>query len=44
VDRLVGEANRRGGLDNITVVIVRVDTVEEPAGDAAQGAAAQQAQ
>jgi len=43
VDRLVGEANRRGGLDNITVVIVRVDTVEEPAGEAAQGAA-QQAQ
>ncbi|HTT69326.1 MAG TPA: Stp1/IreP family PP2C-type Ser/Thr phosphatase [Gemmatimonadales bacterium] len=43
VDRLVGEANRRGGLDNITVVIVRVDTVDEPVGDAA-AAAAQPAQ
>jgi PPM family protein phosphatase len=40
VDRLVAEANRRGGLDNITVVIVRVDSVEEPAGDVAEGAAA----
>jgi len=36
VDRLVGEANRRGGLDNITVIIVRVDSVEDNAGDAAQ--------
>ncbi len=44
VDRLVGEANRRGGLDNITVIIVRVDTVEEPAGDAAETAAAEPAQ
>ena len=44
VDRLVGEANRRGGLDNITVIIVRVDTVEEPAGDAAQAAGAEAAQ
>jgi len=39
VDRLVGEANRRGGLDNITVIIVRVDSVEEPADDAAGAAA-----
>jgi len=39
VDRLVAEANRRGGLDNITVIIVRVDSVEEPAGGAAQAAA-----
>lgn len=40
VDRLVGEANRRGGLDNITVIIVRVDTVEEPAGESAASAGA----
>ena len=44
VDRLVGEANRRGGLDNITVVIVRVDTVEEPAGSAPAAAAPETAQ
>jgi protein phosphatase len=42
VDRLVGEANRRGGLDNITVIIVRVDTVEDGAGDPSQSAAAAQ--
>jgi len=41
VDRLVGEANRRGGLDNITVIIVRVDTVDDsPAEGAAEAAAA----
>ncbi len=28
VDALVSEANRRGGLDNITVIVVRVDAVE----------------
>jgi len=28
VDSLVSEANRRGGLDNITVIIIRVDSVE----------------
>jgi len=42
VDRLVGEANRRGGLDNITVIIVRVDSVEDPTGDPTQSAAAAQ--
>ena len=32
VDRMVAEANRRGGLDNITVIVVRVDDVDsEPA-------------
>ncbi len=29
VDILVTEGNRRGGLDNITVIIVRIDNVEE---------------
>jgi len=29
VDHLVSEANRRGGLDNITVIVVRIDQVEE---------------
>ena len=33
VDRMVAEANRRGGLDNITAVMVRVDEVEAPAPD-----------
>jgi protein phosphatase len=29
VDFLVNEGNRRGGLDNITVIIVRIDDLEE---------------
>jgi serine/threonine protein phosphatase PrpC len=29
VDRMVAEANRRGGLDNITAIIVNVDSVEQ---------------
>jgi protein phosphatase len=32
VDRMIADANRRGGLDNITVIIVRVDSVEGPNG------------
>ena len=32
VDMLVNEGNRRGGLDNITVIIVRIDGVEEVTG------------
>lgn len=31
VERMVAEANRRGGLDNITAIIVQVDSVDEPA-------------
>ena len=38
VDKLISEANRRGGLDNVTVIIVRIDgievTDERSAGDA----------
>ena len=28
VERMIAEANRRGGLDNITAIVVRVDTLE----------------
>lgn len=28
VDRMIADANRRGGLDNITVVVVRIDEVD----------------
>jgi serine/threonine protein phosphatase PrpC len=30
VDRLIEEANRHGGLDNITAILVRIDSVEAP--------------
>src|SRR5512135_1825408 len=30
VDRLINEANRHGGLDNITAILVRIDSVEYP--------------
>lgn len=33
VDDLIKQANRHGGLDNITAIIVRVDSVDAPVGD-----------
>jgi serine/threonine protein phosphatase PrpC len=40
VDTLIVEANRRGGLDNITAVVVRIDwVVAEGVAPVAQGAA-----
>ena len=33
VDTLIAEANRHGGLDNITAILVRVDSVDAPAVD-----------
>jgi protein phosphatase len=33
VDRLIAEANRRGGLDNITVILVRIEEVSPPTGE-----------
>ena len=42
VDRMITEANRRGGLDNITAIVIRIDSVdsntgEHPAAPAAAG-------
>jgi protein phosphatase len=36
VDALITEANRHGGLDNITAVIVRIDAVDAPVNDVTQ--------
>src|SRR5439155_119017 len=36
VDSLIAEANRHGGLDNITAILVRIDSVEPPAAQAGQ--------
>ena len=33
VDRMINDANRRGGLDNITAIIVKIETVEGPTGE-----------
>jgi PPM family protein phosphatase len=33
VDELITEANRHGGLDNITAIVVRIDSVDAPIGD-----------
>ena len=34
VDALIAEANRHGGLDNITAIIIRIDSVDAPDQDA----------
>jgi len=36
VDDLITEANRHGGLDNITAIIIRIDSVEAPVADGTQ--------
>jgi protein phosphatase len=36
VDALITEANRHGGLDNITAVIVRIDSADAAVSDATQ--------
>ncbi len=33
VDKMIAEANRRGGLDNITAIVVRIDAVDAPTGE-----------
>ncbi len=33
VDRMITEANRRGGLDNITAIVVRIESVESTTGE-----------
>jgi PPM family protein phosphatase len=33
VDRMVNEANRRGGLDNITAIAIRIDSVDSDTGE-----------
>jgi protein phosphatase len=33
VDQLIAEANRRGGLDNITVILVQIEEVAAPTGE-----------
>lgn len=33
VDRMIAEANHRGGLDNITAVIVEIESVDAPSGE-----------
>ena len=33
VDRMVTEANRRGGLDNITAIVIRIDSVDSTTGE-----------
>jgi protein phosphatase len=33
VDRMITEANRRGGLDNITAIVVRIESVDSNTGE-----------
>lgn len=33
VDSMIADANRRGGLDNVTAVIIRIDEVDAPTGE-----------
>jgi PPM family protein phosphatase len=33
VDQMVAEANRRGGLDNITAIVIRIDSVDSDTGE-----------
>jgi protein phosphatase len=33
VDRMINEANRRGGLDNITAIVIRIDGAESTTGE-----------
>ena len=33
VDKLIADANRRGGLDNITTILVKVEAVAPPTGE-----------
>ena len=33
VDRMIAEANRRGGLDNITAIVIRIDSVDSNTGE-----------
>jgi PPM family protein phosphatase len=40
VDRMVTEANRRGGLDNITAIVIRIDSVDSDTGEHAVPAVA----
>jgi protein phosphatase len=33
VDRMITEANRRGGLDNITAIVIRIESVDSNTGE-----------
>jgi serine/threonine protein phosphatase PrpC len=36
VDRMITEANWRGGLDNITAIVIRIESADSPTGDSLQ--------